>query len=57
MSSTHESSHGMNHETEQGAGHSSAHETGTFMDSWWPLFVILFGFTCFLIIALWKPSY
>ena len=47
----------MNHETEQGAGHSSAHETGTFLDSWWPLFVILFGFLCFVTIALWHPSY
>ncbi len=49
--------HGSIHETEHGMGHGSGHETGTFLDTWWPLLVILFGVTCFLILALWHPSY
>ena len=49
--------HGSIHETEHGMGHGSGHETGTFLDAWWPLLVIAFGVTFFLIVALWHPSY
>ncbi len=36
---------------------SSSHESGSWLDTWWPLLVILFGATFFSVVALWKPGY
>ena len=36
---------------------SSSHESGSWLDTWWPLLVILFGVTFVSVVALWKPGY
>ena len=61
MRAVRESEYGVGHEVrhEPAHGHDAGHghDRESFWSAWWPLFVILFGFTFFLIVALWKPSY
>ena len=36
---------------------SGPRETTPWLDRWWPLLVVLFGFSGLLFFALWHPSY
>jgi hypothetical protein len=33
----------------------SSHESESWLERWWPLFLILFGVTCVLFLACFKP--